>query len=135
MFALLAGKGQAVGASFHGGIAFVRTNLDLIQRAVILQIAVMCALTYRTFDSFIGLTTHFIHLPFLSYAFSIPISSVCTLTMESKKQSKSDCFLFLHIFRNFCCSFPNYLHCPVETFLFQLPEHADNANGISHLPI
>lgn len=73
---LLTVKGQAVGAGFHSRVAFVGADLDLVQRAVVLQIAVVCTLTYRTFNSFIGLTVHFIHLPFMSYAFSMPFLPV-----------------------------------------------------------
>lgn len=61
---LLARKRKAVGALIHGGIALVRTNLDLVQRAVVLQITVMCALANCTFNSLVCIAVHFFNLPY-----------------------------------------------------------------------
>ena len=61
-FYLLSGKGQTIGALIHGGIALMGADLDLIQRAVVLQITVMGALLYRTFNGLVGLHIHIFDL-------------------------------------------------------------------------
>lgn len=57
LFALAAGlslKGQAVGAGYFSGISFVSTDLDLIERAVILAAAVVCTVVDSATDVFVS---------------------------------------------------------------------------------
>ena len=55
---LLFAEGLAVGALIHGGICFMGADLDAIQAAVVLGVAVISALSNGTFDTFVGMTAH-----------------------------------------------------------------------------
>ena len=57
-FDSLLAEGLAVGALIHGGIYFMGTDQDLVQRAVVCLIAVVGALVHSTFDAFIGIAIH-----------------------------------------------------------------------------
>lgn len=61
---LLARKGKAVSALIHGGVALMGADLDLIQRAIVLQIAVMRALTDGAFNGLVCFAVHFFNLPY-----------------------------------------------------------------------
>ena len=61
---LLAHEGKAVGTLIHGGIALMGTNLDLVERAVVLQIAVVGALADSTLNGLVGLRFH-VSSPFI----------------------------------------------------------------------
>ena len=51
-------EGLAVGALIHGGVHFVSTHQNSVQRAVVLVFAVMRALVHGAFDALIGMTIH-----------------------------------------------------------------------------
>ena len=61
----LLAEGLAVGALVHGGVNFVGAHQDAVQRAVVLVLAVVCALMDGAFDALIGVATHnlFLLLP------------------------------------------------------------------------
>ena len=61
---LLARKGKTVGALIHSGIALMCANFDLVQRAVVLQIAMMGALTDGAFNCLVCIAVHFFNLPY-----------------------------------------------------------------------
>ena len=56
--ALLLAEGHAVSALVLGGICLMGTHHDLIQRAVVLLIAMMCTLADSAFDGFVGMAVH-----------------------------------------------------------------------------
>ena len=51
-------EGHTVGASIHGGICFVSAYLDLIQRAVVSIVAMICALGNGALDALVCVTVH-----------------------------------------------------------------------------
>ena len=55
---LLLAEGHAVGALIHGGVALVGADHDLVQRAVVLTLAMMCALTDGTLNGLVGVLVH-----------------------------------------------------------------------------
>ena len=55
---LLSAEGHTVRALLHCGIAFVGTNQNSFQGAIIGIAAVMCALGNGTFNALIGVTVH-----------------------------------------------------------------------------
>jgi len=55
---LLLAEGLAVGALVCGGVDFVGTHQDLIQRAVVLVTAVMGALLDGALDALVCMTVH-----------------------------------------------------------------------------
>ena len=61
---LLFAEGLAVGALVHGGVCLVGTDHDPIQRAVVLVLAVVCALGNGAFDALVGIAVHSFDLLF-----------------------------------------------------------------------
>ena len=57
-FFLLLNEGQTVGALVHGGIALMGTDLDFVQRAVILHGTMVYTLIDRTFNGLVCLIVH-----------------------------------------------------------------------------
>ena len=55
---LLLAEGLAVGALVGGGVHFVGTHQNLVQRTVVLMTAVMGALLDGTFDALVCMTVH-----------------------------------------------------------------------------
>ena len=55
---LLSAEGHAVGALFHGGIAFVGTHQNLVQGAVVFALAVVGALADGALHTFVGMAVH-----------------------------------------------------------------------------
>ena len=55
---LLLAEGHTVGALVDRGIAFVGTHQDPVKRAVVLTVAVVCALLNGAFDGLVGMTIH-----------------------------------------------------------------------------
>lgn len=55
---LLSGKGHTVGTLIHGGIALVGAYLDLVQRTIVFQIAMVGALLDSTFNRLVCLCVH-----------------------------------------------------------------------------
>ena len=55
---LLLAEGLAVGALIHGGIGLMGTNHDLIQGAVVLGVAVVCAGLDGAFNALVGMAIH-----------------------------------------------------------------------------
>ena len=68
---LLLSEGLTVGASIHSGIYFVGANLDPIQRAVILILAVVCALGNGTLNALVCVTVHSEFLLLFEFGFSM----------------------------------------------------------------
>ena len=60
--ALFLFEGQAISALIHGGVRFIGTNHDTVQRAVICLITMMGTLSYGAFDALVCMA---IHVPFL----------------------------------------------------------------------
>ena len=73
LFLLLA-EGHAVGALVHGGIHFVGTDHDLVQRAVVFVAAMVGALLDSTLDAFVGMAIH------KRTSFDLDSELVCTVT-------------------------------------------------------
>ena len=63
---LLLLKRQAVGALIHRGVAFVRADADVVERAVILRAAVMVAGNNAAFDRLVGFAIR-IHVEILLF--------------------------------------------------------------------
>jgi len=55
---LLLAEGLAVGALVGGGVHFVGTHQNLVQRTVVLMTAVMGALLDGTFDALVSMAVH-----------------------------------------------------------------------------
>ena len=70
-FRLLSAEGHAIGALLHGGIALVGAHQDLVQRAVVLALAVMGALAHGALHTFVGVTVHILFPPFSVFAISM----------------------------------------------------------------
>ena len=51
-------EGLAVGALLHGGVHLMGTHHDLVQRAVVLGVAVVSALLDGAFDALVGIVVH-----------------------------------------------------------------------------
>ena len=58
---LLSAEGLAVGALVHSGVGLVGTDQDLVQSAVVLVLAVVCALLNGALDALIGIAVHHNH--------------------------------------------------------------------------
>ena len=56
--ALLLAEGLAVGALVHGGVGLVGAHQDLVQRAVVLTLAVMGTLMDGTLDGLVCIAIH-----------------------------------------------------------------------------
>ena len=77
-------EGLAVGALIHGGVCLMGTDHDLIQRAVVLSLAVMGALGNGAFDALIGMAIHTQFLLCFGVAYSMPLKTKfihCNLSM------------------------------------------------------
>ena len=61
---LLLAEGLAVGALIHSGICLVGAYLDLVQRAVVLGVAVIGTGLDSAFDALVGVAVHVIYLLF-----------------------------------------------------------------------
>ena len=59
---LLSAEGHAVGALFHGGIAFVGAHQNLVQGAVVFALAVVGALADGALHTFVGMAVHIFSL-------------------------------------------------------------------------
>ena len=68
---LLFPEGLAVGALIHGGIGLVGTDQNPIQGAVVLGVAVVCALGDGAFDAFVGIAVHFALPPLFGFGDSM----------------------------------------------------------------
>ena len=55
---LLSAEGSAVGALVDSRVSLVGTNQDAVQGAVVLVLAVVCALLDGAFDTLVGMTAH-----------------------------------------------------------------------------
>ena len=55
---LLFAEGHAVGALILGGVSLVGAHTDLVQRAVVLIFAVVCAGAHGAFDGLVGMAVH-----------------------------------------------------------------------------
>ena len=75
-------------------------DLDLIERAIVLQITVVYALTNRTFNGLVCMTAHVFHPPFWITALVLPVLFSKHKAKESKKQAKRLllCYSVLEIF-------------------------------------
>ena len=58
LLGLLLSERLAVGAGIHSRIYFMCANLNAVQRAVVLILAVVCALGNSTLDAFVCVTVH-----------------------------------------------------------------------------
>lgn len=76
-------------------------NLDLIERAVVLQIAVVDALTYRTCNGFVCLTAHVFHPPFLDYSSSIACFVLETPSKRIQKAGENACLCIIGFWKFF----------------------------------
>jgi hypothetical protein len=63
---LLLAEGLAVGALIHGGICLVGAHQNVIQRAVVVGVTVVSALSYGAFDALVCIAVHSHDLLFLS---------------------------------------------------------------------
>ena len=63
-FRLFLTEGHTVGALILGGIPFVSTNQNALQRAEVRFVAVVCALMHSAFDALIGIAVHSLFLLF-----------------------------------------------------------------------
>ena len=64
-------EGLAVGALIHGGVGFVGAYQNLVQRTVVLGIAVVGAGPNGTFDALVGIAVHSCFLLFLGFCVSM----------------------------------------------------------------
>ena len=69
---LLLSEGHTVGALIHCGAGLVGAHQNLVQRAVILVLAVMCAVPDGTFDTLVGVVVHLKILLFIWFGCSMP---------------------------------------------------------------
>ena len=71
-------------------------DLDLTQRTVVLQIAVMNTLVNGAFNRLVGIVVHVISLPYLRFVFSMPAFNAITQDKSSKKthRQKPVCLIF-----------------------------------------
>lgn len=103
---LLTGKGHAVGALLNCGVGLMGADNDLVQRAIVLQIAVVCALTYGALDRLICMTAHIFHPPFLDYRNSMTDFLPATPSKKIQKQAKHRLLLIFKVFWKFFPQFP-----------------------------
>lgn len=85
-------EGFAVGALIHSGVQLVGAHQNAVQRAVVLALAVMCALLNGTLDALICLVCHGMLLLFLDFALSMAQKS-------QRKQRKNYHFLKFFVLR------------------------------------
>ena len=69
---LLLSEGHTVGALIHRGAGLVGAHQNLVQRAVILVLAVVCAVLDGTFDTLVGVVVHLKNLLFIWFGSSMP---------------------------------------------------------------
>lgn len=70
--ALLFGKRLTVRALIHGGVAFMGTDLDFVQRTVILRFAVMLTRSNGAGNALIGFAIHNESSLYISYSLIMP---------------------------------------------------------------
>ena len=69
---LLLAEGLTVGALVLGGVHFVGTHKDPVQRTVVLILAVIGTLLDGAFDALVGMTVHGIFLLLNDFGLSMP---------------------------------------------------------------
>ena len=69
---LLLAEGHTVGALIHRGAGLVGAHQNLVQRAVVLVLAVVCAVLDGTFDTLVGVVVHLKILLFIWFGCSMP---------------------------------------------------------------
>ena len=69
---LLLSEGHTVGALIHRGAGLVGAHQNLVQRAVVLVLAVVCAVPDGTFDTLVGVVVHLKILLFIWFVCSMP---------------------------------------------------------------
>ena len=69
---LLLAEGHTVGALIHRGAGLVGAHQNLVQRAVVLVLAVVCAVLNGTFDALVGVVVHLKILLFIWFGCSMP---------------------------------------------------------------
>ena len=68
---LLLPEGLAVGALIHGGVCLVGTYQDMLQRAVVFVVTVVCALGNGTLDASVCMAAHTWFLLCIEFGFSL----------------------------------------------------------------
>ena len=69
---LLLSEGHTVGALIHCGAGLMGAHQNLVQRAVVLVLAVVCAVPDGTFDTLVGVVVHLKILLFIWFVCSMP---------------------------------------------------------------
>ena len=69
---LLLSEGHTVGALIHCGAGLVGAHQNLVQRAVVLVLAVVCAVLNGTFDTLVSVVVHLKILLFIWFVCSMP---------------------------------------------------------------
>ena len=69
---LLLSEGHTVGALIHCGAGLVGAHQNLVQRAVVLVLAVVCAVLNGTFDTLVSVVVHLKILLFVWFVCSMP---------------------------------------------------------------
>ena len=69
---LLLSEGHTVGALIHCGAGLVGAHQNLVQRAVVLVLAVVCAVPDGTFNTLVGVVVHLKILLFIWFVCSMP---------------------------------------------------------------
>ena len=69
---LLLAEGHTVGALIHRGAGLMGAHQNLVQRAVVLVLAVVCAVPDGTFDTLVGVVVHLKILLFIWFVCSMP---------------------------------------------------------------
>ena len=82
-FGLFLTEGHTVGALILGGIPFVSTNQNALQRAVVSFVAVMCALMDSTFDALICIAVHALILLFSVMLLVYPLVLISYLVLST----------------------------------------------------
>ena len=67
----LRAEGLAVGALIHGGVCLVGTYQDMLQRAVVFVVTVVCALGNGTLDASVCMAAHTWFLLCIEFGFSL----------------------------------------------------------------
>ena len=89
---LLLPEGLAVGALVHGRILLMGTNQDLVQGAVVLALAVVCALLDSAFDGLVCVAVH------VFSSFELTSGLVCAQITDSfRKIFPFDCICLLTV--------------------------------------
>ena len=69
---LLLSEGHTVGALIHRGAGLVGAHQNLVQRAVVLVLAVVCAILNGTFNALVGVVVHLKILLYIWFVCSMP---------------------------------------------------------------